>query len=277
VRASITLVPSLLITLAAPASGQVFVRALEDGQGLLRDRNGTCFVITPQHVIVDAYDVEVVTEGRLRADATVETEYPGDIALLRVAGPSSLPCPPFWDNPPDLSERLASMEEATVVSRNPDGSLHRRFVRIVGVDETSILLRPMAEGDALFKGLSGSLVLVDGRPAGMLQEVETEMGDGRAVRLDQLSNVVRSFFDVDAPEVLPTAEGFTVEAVEFRGLVSDETRLMSAPDRLATSLARLTVGTTLTVTGRVAERLWYRVRLRDGTSGFVPISAVQRL
>jgi hypothetical protein len=103
------------------------------------------------------------------------------------------------------------------------------------------------------------------------------MGDGRAVRLDQLSNVVRSFFDVDAPEVLPTAEGFTVEAVEFRGLVSDETRLMSAPDRLATSLARLTVGTTLTVTGRVAERLWYRVRLRDGTSGFVPISAVQRL
>lgn len=265
------------LLLPGVAHAQVFLKAAEQGQGILRSRGGECFVLTPEHVVGGASSVAVISEFRREGSAQVEATFPGDLALLRVDPTPPMPCPGPWDSAEKLQDRLASSSEATLESRNEDGSLQRRFVRVTSHDSRYITVRPTVAADALFRGLSGSLLRIAGTPAGMLLRVDAESGEGIVLREDHLSDVVRSFFDVSIPAAALAANGYTIDAVEFKAVVTERTVMSLQPDQLASSIATLEVGAVVRVTGRIKERLWYRVVTDDGRTGFVPTRALQKL
>ena len=73
------------------------------------------------------------------------------------------------------------------------------------------------------------------------------------------------------------ASDFTVSAVKFRGIVNSATGVFTKPDRLSNRQRRLEVGDTVRITGRVENRLWYQIELKDGATGYVSMGAVDRL
>jgi hypothetical protein len=266
-----------LLLLASVCEAQVFLRSQEIGQGVLRARGGECFVLAPEHVVSSGAPVTVIAEHRRQGIAQVEATYAGDVALLRVDPSALIPCAGAWDAAAQLRERLTSAVEGTLETRNEDGSLQRRFVRITSHDTRFVTVRPAAAADALFRGLSGSLLRIGGTPAGMLLQVDAETGDGVVLRMDHLSDIVRNFFDVPMPVAAVSAEGYTIEPADLAALVSERTGLREQPDQRAGTITMLDVGAVVRVTGRIKERLWFRVVTGDGRTGFVPTRSVKQM
>lgn len=267
----------LSLLVATVAEAQVFLRAGEVGQGVLRARGGECFIIAPEHVVRDGSAVTVISEHRRQGNAEVEERYSGDVAVLRVATTSPLPCPGPWDAAARLRERLPSAVEGLLESRNEDGSLQRRFVRISSHDSRFITVRPHSAQDALFRGLSGSLLRIGGTPAGMLLQVDAESGEGVVLRMDHLTDIVRNFFDIPATVAAVSATGYTIDALDHSALITERSALREQPDVLAATLSMLDVGAVVRVTGRVKERLWYRVVTADGRTGFMQTRSVRQM
>ncbi len=248
------------------------------GTGILRERAGDCIALTPYHVVARAFEITVVGPQRLVSKATLLSKYEGDLdlAFLKVSEPR-FPCPPQWDEGKDLDDVLDEASEGEVESVEEDGSRTRRRVRLVRREKTRIGVRPIDPHDELFQTLSGSILTIRGRPVGMLMRVETDSGMGEVLRLDHLSNVIRSHFDVATQGPKAAAAGYTIQPAQFRALVAQAATVREQPDRLAASIRGLAVGEAVIVTGRVAERLWLRIELRDGTQGFIPSAAVEPL
>lgn len=97
----------------------------------------------------------------------------------------------------------------------------------------------------------------------------------RLLRLGKASEDLQSDNkgSLNPPDAAPN---FSVSTLEFRGIVNTATGVYSAPDRLSGRQRRLEVGATVRITGRVENRLWYRLELADGTVGYVSMSAVDR-
>lgn len=268
-----------LVTLAtAPAYGQVFVRASDEGRGMLRARSGECFLITPYHVVEYVDRVTLVGLGRREAEAQLETTYQEDVALLRVSRSTPMDCGGPWDDGSGLGDRITSASRGILQSMEGSGELRRRPVDIVSAgDAVFIQIREVNPEDRLYQGLSGSVLLIGSRPAGMLMGMDPSTGAGIVMRLDHLSNLTRSFFDIRSADGEADAGTYLVEEERFTGLVLERASLMDRPDRLGSSLGTVAVGSTLQVTGRVVERLWFRVRTPDGRTGFVPTRAVRRM
>lgn len=254
----------------------MFVEATENGQGLLRERNGECFVVTPKHVVEGSGDVTVVAAGRLEAAGRLDTTFTEDVAILRVVDRGRFACGAPWDEAHGLEAVLGEALDGVLVTTTATGAVQRRFVRIVGWAHGSIRVRPATDGDALFQTLSGGLLEIGGRPAGMLLSVNATSGAGTVLRMDHLSGIVRGFFDVRPADALATASGYTLRPLRFRAMAAERTRIFLQPDRMSATLATLDVGQTFEVTGQVNERLWFRIE-HQGVVGFVPTTAAKRL
>ena len=130
-------------------------------------------------------------------------------------------------------------------------------------------IRPVSDGDALFRTLSGGLLEVQRRPVGILLAVQPDEGLGNVMRLDHLSDVVRAFFDVRPAGALAAASGYTLRPLTFRAMAAQRTRVFEQPDRLAPTVDTIDVGATFQVTGQVNERLWLRIE-RNGARRLHP-------
>lgn len=254
----------------------MFVEATDNGQGLLRERNGECFVVTPKHVVEGSHEVTVVAEGRIEAAARLDTTFTEDVAILRVVDRGRFACGFPWDEARGLDEVLRDAPEGVLVTTTATGAVQRRFVRIVSYAHGSIRIRPATDGDALFQTLSGGLLEIDGRAAGVLLTVDAKSGSGTVLRMDHLSGIVRGFFDVRPADSLAAASGYTLRPLRFRAMAAERTRIFEQPDRMSATLATLDVGQTFEVTGQVNERLWFRIE-HQGVVGFVPTTAAKRL
>jgi len=191
----------LLATLMSPSPAadtrpaQAYIRAGEHGQALLLSRLGECYAITPEHVIgSDLFATLVGGEaGKPQGDGDLLQTFGYDLSILRVTGALATQCGGSLTDVPMLDNLLSGSSAANVTSVNEDGSISRRNVTLIDVGLLYLQLRPDA-GDELFKGLSGSLVLVGDNPAGILMSVDPETGEGRALRYDRALETLRPFF-----------------------------------------------------------------------------------
>jgi hypothetical protein len=191
----------LLTILTSPSQAadtrpaQAYIRAGEHGQALLLSRLGECYAVTPKHVIgSDLFATLVGGEaGKPQGDADLLQTFGYDLSILRVTGALATQCGGSLTDVPALDSLLSGSSAANVASVNEDGSISRRNVTLVDVGLLYLQLRPDA-GDELFKGLSGSLVLVGDNPVGILMSVDPETGAGRALRYDRAIETLRPFF-----------------------------------------------------------------------------------
>jgi hypothetical protein len=216
----LALAVALLWLAPSVSTAQVFLKAgAQVGQGVLRSRGDDCFILAPAHVVEGADSIQVVAELRRLGHASVETVYPGDLALLRVDRASGLRCSEQWDAAPRLLDRLSTVVDGSLESRNEDGSLERRFVKIVSHDPQFIVIKAVAPNDAFFRGLSGSMLRMGGSPAGLLLRVESATGLGIVLRNDHLTDMLRTFFREEARQTVAPAEiGQALMTLDTSGL-----------------------------------------------------------
>lgn len=208
----------------------VYVNGSETGRGITRLRDRECFVIAPDHVVrgrgVGAgrfapQDLHVVDSSRRRIPVTMATDYPADVAILRVdaTDPRSASLCATWPslgaiNPTLRSFRGRGRTLGELVGRDENGGETRTPVVVTGVYDSHFTVRPEAGGQ-IQPGMSGSLVYVNGIPAGMLNAVTVgESASGIVYRLDYLEGIIKGYFQ----DIVPPSHGKILGSVLIPGM-----------------------------------------------------------
>lgn len=170
-----------------------------NGQGITRRRGDECFVISPDHVVQGPRDsarrapdtIWVRASRGERIPTSFVKEFPRDMALLHVHPESPYAATLCAEWPEVLSlERIMSRPsgETVIKGRDEQGNGDGMPVALTGDDATDEMfkVRPTLTGDRIERGMSGSLVYVNGRAAGILL---WEMGNGTVGIVQRLDRV----------------------------------------------------------------------------------------
>lgn len=197
VRGMSVLVLSLLWMLVLPPpalSSDVLVMVDETrGQGTLRKRGKECLIITPKHVIEDAFEITLMLPDRSVVYAEVLERYGLDVAVLRADAGAFKNCPDQPFRIEEISDLLENNDRGTLRMRDSDGSAQLVQVIIEGYDTyKTIRILPGKEGQIIQQGFSGSLLYIDRKVVGMLTHVVD--GIGVVMQAKTLNSVVDPFF-----------------------------------------------------------------------------------
>lgn len=206
-----------LLPCAAPVAAQQAVvttqdvSALEIGQAFLAHHGGQCYAILPTHVVSEAGRPALRREGTqgLLGETVDHAELGDDLSLARVAGAISTDCGASALSIRRAVERLLQQGRlGTLRSINGDGTVAQLGVTIVDDDGRGLLrVQPTHQGNPIRKGLSGSLLLIDGVSVGMLLSVNARSGIGTVARIDMLmAKVDAHLMNAAAPAAAPPAQ-----------------------------------------------------------------------
>lgn len=206
-----------LLPCAAPVAAQQAVvttqdaSALEIGQAFLAHHGGQCYAILPTHVVSEAGRPALRREGTqgLLGETLDHAELGDDLSLARVAGAITGDCGGSALSIRRAVERLLQQGRlGTLRSVNGDGTVAQLGVTIVDDDGRGMLrVQPTHQGNPIRKGLSGSLLLIDGVSVGMLLSVNARSGIGTVVRIDTLmAKVDAHLMNAAAPAAAPPAQ-----------------------------------------------------------------------
>ncbi len=205
----------LLACLAGPfsaAAEQALVTtqeaaALEIGQAFLAHYGPQCYAIMPTHVAQEAARPALLREGvpPLLGETHDAADLGGDIGVARVSGAVAAQCGSGALTMQRSIDRLLQQGRlATLRSVNGDGTVAQLAVAIVDDDGRGTLrVQPTHPDNPIRKGLSGSLLMIDGVTVGMLLSVHADSGIGTVARIDSLMAKVDAHLMSRAP---PTAD-----------------------------------------------------------------------
>lgn len=213
----------LLVLSMQAAAEPVFVQSQEDGQGFLRQRGSDCYLITPQHVLGPERSAELVGERAEQHQGILERSYDPDLAILRV--PDRSDCPSRFPDGGALRELLRNTSSARLLTRSASGAVRQTGVEIIASDERFIRIRARS-GERLFRGMSGSPLMIGGSTAGMLQSVDADSGTGTVLRQDYMSRVLESWF----PETIVRSRPYITNEVRPAVPTNDADGLIADPN-----------------------------------------------
>lgn len=188
----------LFFLLYATGQESVFVKAIENGNGLLHERQGECFVITPNHVVSEFMgDIVIHSKNRVESKGRLFESYEPDIAIIRLTTNSQV-CKPY-KTVANIKEILNEIVTGYIQYVDELGAVHYVHVNISSVDQESITIIPQ-NGNAEFrKGMSGSAFYVNYKNEktlmGMLMELEADLKTGYVYQIDDIDRVLAPFFD----------------------------------------------------------------------------------
>lgn len=164
----------LLISFEAMAGPVLVTAGNQRGQGLARMNGAECMIIAPRHVVAAARNPDVQIDifgpenshGLARIAQLVVGTSEDDISLLRVVSNDEALCSEI--DAPEIRQAGTS-----IAIRAKSGVLTYRHVHIVSTGDISIGVRPATEFDILVPGMSGGVLLIDGKASGLLLHVPT--------------------------------------------------------------------------------------------------------
>lgn len=256
-------VASFLLLTAVPAAtaAPVLVQGEEVGQGILRVRSGECFAIVPEHVVGFGLGLSVMSAARVWAPASLETTFGDDIAVIRVASQGRLTCGMGWPvidaSDAILTEAVTRGRQGSILRVRETGGVESYPVRFTGVNDRYVEVRAVDQESEAFKGVSGSQLLLDGMPVGMV--LVTEDGEIRAYRHDALSHLIARFFQTSGPGQLPPSD-LPVEPHGGMAIITERTAIREEPSQLSPVVRWLSVGQSIEITGKVTGLPWWQAR-----------------
>lgn len=191
-------IASLLLPFSTAAQQAVVTTqdsaALEIGQALLAHYGGQCFAIMPTHVVRETKQPALRREGMpaLLGESIDAFDLGDDVGIVGVAGAISAECGSGALTIQRSIERLLQQGRlGTLRSVNGDGTVAQLAVAIIDDDGRGLLrVQPTHQDNPIRKGLSGSLLMIDGVAIGMLLSVNARSGVGTVVRIDALMSKV---------------------------------------------------------------------------------------
>ncbi len=183
------------------AAGQqtVYLQASEFGRGILKSRQGECFVIAPLHVVEGAFgDIKITGERNVLSTGKLLRDFPADLAVIRIGEGGTQQCED-WKVKENYQETLDIAMNSFLEYRESDGSTKRMQVFIAGTDDQSITIEPERANQSFSKGMSGAslFTLVNSEKVylGMLQQIDPESGQGFVIQADDMMNMMGGFFE----------------------------------------------------------------------------------
>lgn len=181
------------------------------GAGYTFRRGTTCTVLTAEHVIRDAAGLITVLD-RSGAKAAAQPAYANeayDLALLSLPDDTAVACTSAWpDVAPLKAARFSSKTQFEAVRHYPDGRETLVLLRYAGGTPQRFELAPV-DKLRIVESDSGSIVMLDGAPAGIVQAVVPEEDRVQVLRFDTIDQLVGDRFrSVDATGALSFAGVF---------------------------------------------------------------------
>lgn len=175
---------------------QVHVDSGEVGQGFLVKRLNNCYLVSPEHVIGDAFfsSIKTGSKRRLLGEAEKIQTFGYDLSLSSVSGAASTKCITSINSFNAIDSLLNQTTAVSVSSVNADGSKSLTPANLIEVGIVYLSIQPKNSEMPFYKGLSGSLVYSGDKPLGLLQSVDAETGEGKVLRIDRLAETIRPFF-----------------------------------------------------------------------------------
>lgn len=187
--------------LTAPlAAQQAVVRSadapdVEIGQAWFLRSGDRCLALLPQHVVAEAgHPIFLGEGGQARSESVATVDLGDDVAVASVQGHTPATCATSMGSVSRAVDRLLRDSGiGSLRSLNGDGTVARLTVVVIDDDGEGLLrIKPTLESERIRKGHSGSLLLIDGTPAGMLLSVSARTGVGMVMRVDRLLRQVES-------------------------------------------------------------------------------------
>ena len=209
----------LFAVAASPALGRPAAIAANEGeigQVFLTQNNGVCYALMPDHVVRrPGFDIVAGLPEQLGRGTKTSLAFPEsggvgmDLALASVTGALTRDCGPAWrDLPRDLGRVLQQNGVGELVRVQRNGVMERTAVRLRRVFYEHVEIEPTSDAPKgrIAKGTSGSVLMVNGIPAGLA--VTTAGDDGaRVLRMDAIVNRLDRFVNdrnpVDLAKVAP--------------------------------------------------------------------------
>jgi uncharacterized protein YjbI with pentapeptide repeats len=233
--ASASYVWGFLLVTATASAQSVLVQTPAPGQGQLRARGAECFVLTASAIMGSLIDAPLVGDAKAAMTGTLVREFPGKIAMLRVAGIAPPACRE-WTDASDVAERLTQAKTGHLVTRQPDGS-ERRIPVSVEVRGTDGFVFARAGGnEQLDDTMRGAALVVNDSPIGMLLSIEN--GQGRAYQIDDLMRLTAAFFwPATAPRRTTVSDVAAAQAQLDRVVAARDGSMQGQVEAIATLLA----------------------------------------
>lgn len=192
----------------APATAEpVFIKGSGgEGKGFTVADGGKCYVIAPEHVADSDTPLDIIGPGRTAAKGSMIKsfgKYAGnglnvDVAIVELSGKSGLPCSDPKPSGTEIEKALKKASEITLKQVAGNGQTNQRYLKLRTYDETSLRASPADRADAAVKSDSGSLLLANGVPVGLVRALDTKeagkSGDIIAIRYDVVINLVDNYF-----------------------------------------------------------------------------------
>lgn len=201
---------------------QVHVSTPHHGQAILLSRGDRCYAVTLEHVVKfgeggsNAPWVMVVRPGRIFGEGRflrAIPAFPESLVILDLEGSVSLNCPPFT-GPEPLEALLRAGPQGQLRIIRPDGGVVFLPLQVSAVDFEMFQVR--FDGVTPTQGVSGGLVLIAGRSAGLLVDVEAETGLGRVMRFDRALERLAPWFTYGPPATSRSPEPVTRDGLTLR-------------------------------------------------------------
>ena len=186
----------------------VFIKAVENGNGFTRERAGECFIITPNHVVLENFDVvKIVAKNRLELKGELIESFEPDLAILKLEKSTNLNCKSSKKTK-NLNEVLENAATGFLEYRDEFGASNLLHVNITSIDQESIAVIPQDPSQQFIKGMSGASFYVNYKTEkvllGMLLNIEEDLKTGYIYQIDDIERMLSPFFNVqhDQPKNL---------------------------------------------------------------------------
>lgn len=226
---ALAILASAMLAVAEGHAQQAVVRSydapdLEVGQAWLVRSGERCLAMMPYHVATETSVPSLLREGSagLRGEAVSVTDLGDDAAVAVMTGSITGSCGYALGGISRHVERhLRDGGLGALRSVNGDGTLGRLPVAIVDDDgQTFLRVLPTNERERIRKGHSGSLLVVNDQPVGMLLAVHARTGVGTVMRTDSLLAKVEAHLRGATP--MPTA-GIDASTAPSQGSAAEAT------------------------------------------------------
>jgi len=212
-KPTIRLAASIFALCAAGTSAQaepVEVRQGEYiGAGYSFRRANTCTVVTARHVVPDiGTSITVLDRSGAKVEGTrsYDNEF-YDLALISLPEAKTIACTTTWpDRAPPAGTNISGAKEFQAVRHYPSGRETIVRLKAAGGIKHLLTLAPV-DNLRIRESDSGAIVLLDGRPAGIVQSVETGTDRVNVLRFDMIDQLVGDRFRSNGGSAVLRFEG----------------------------------------------------------------------
>lgn len=199
IKAKFTSFLFYLFVFTTVAQESVFVKALENGNGLLKTLNNECYVIAPSHIVSEYLgDISVIAKNRIKQLGKLEESFEPDLSVIHLQQNGNQICKSYRKTE-EIIGILNQVSSGYIEYIDELGEVNRVQTYISSYNQESISIIPRKNDIEFYKGMSGSAFYVEYKNEkilmGMLMQLESDLKTGYVYQIDDIERVLKPFFD----------------------------------------------------------------------------------